>query len=175
MTMDGARRAGSVLAVVLLVFMAGADVAQAQAARRQGPPARAELERRVRERFEVVVREELGLSEADALRLRQVVVSFREPRRELGDRHAALRRMLARSDTTLARARAEELLAELVDVQRQEARLMEREIERLLTVLEPAQVVRFYALRERMAERMRSLQDRFGPPGRRGGGGPPGG
>ncbi len=143
---------------------------------RQGPPteARQRLERQVRERFETLIREELGIDEATSTALRETMESFMGERRDLAMRQAELRRRLGSSGTLLDEAGAREVLDEVVAVQRAEVDLLAREQEALLGILSPPQLVRFYTLRERFGERVRTL--RGGPAGtRRGGGGPGGG
>lgn len=157
-------------AVLSCVSMPATSGLRAQL-RPQGPPPRAELEERVRERFEAVVNRELGLDAAQGDSLRAIVMAFQPERRALGRRHMELRRELGELQAPPAAARARSLLDELVEVQREEARILELEIDRLLTLLTPGQVVRFYTLREQMAQRMRRLQERIG----RGRGGGPGG
>jgi hypothetical protein len=164
-------RFAALTAVALGVLVPGARPALAQDPERRTPPPRRELEDRVRQRFEDMVNRELGLSSEESARVRRIVVAFRDVRRDLGRRQLQLRRSLVRNDEILGDEEARILLDEVVEVQREEARVMEREIERLLTVLSPGQLVRFYALRERMAERVRALQERRGPPGVRGPGG----
>lgn len=149
--------------------------ASAQVAR-QGPPteARQRLERQVRERFETLIQEELQIDEATSTALRQTMQSFMEERRGLAVRQDELRHRLSSSGALLDQAEASSVLDEVVAVQRAEVDLLAREQEALLGILSPPQLVRFYTLRERFGERVRTL--RGGPPGtRRGGGGPGGG
>lgn len=177
MTMIPRIRAGLAAAFALGLLWSLAASPVAAQGRREGPPSRAEMERRVRERFEAIVNRELGLSEAQGDELRRIVMDFQPERRALGRRSMQLRQELSAADASLDDVRARALLDELVQVQEAEARILRQEIERMLTVLTPAQAVRFYTLRERMGERMRQLQDRVGGPAGRGGpgGGRPGG
>lgn len=162
-----------ILALVL-VFAAGAPPLVSQV--RQGPPAEARqrLEREVRERFETLIQEELGIDEATSAALRDTMEGFMPARRGLAGRQAELRRRMRSSGTLLDEAEARAVLSELVAVQREEVDLLDREQEALLGVLSPPQLVRFYTLRERFNERVRELRGLPGM-GRRGGGAPPGG
>ena len=165
---------GIVRAIASLV-LAGALAVPAEAQRGQGPRMqnRAELESRIRARFEEMVRERLGLDEEQTLRLAEAVESFRPDRQALAREERVLR---GRIETSLREggtddAEARELLERVRELRFEEARLFEREQERLLEVLTPSQVLAFHLMREEMGQRVRRL--RGGPPGP--GGGPGGG
>jgi hypothetical protein len=167
------KRFSVVLTGALLLAGGGAftptDVG-AQVRERPGTENRERLERQIRERFESLIQAELGIDEAVSAELHATMESFMEERRELGQRQARLRRSLRSSGSLLDAAAAQEVLDEVVAVQRAEGDLLAREQEALLQVLTAPQLVRFYTLREQFAERVRALRG-AGPPGRRGGGG----
>lgn len=157
---------GVLLAGTLL--LAAAPI-QAQV-RPGGPPteARERLERQVRERFESLIQEELGIDESTATALREVVDGFAGDRRALSQRQNELRRGMRSSGTLFEASEAQAVLDELIAVQRDEVDLLEREQEALLTILSPPQLVRFYTLRERFGERVRNLRGRPGAAARGG-------
>ena len=159
-------------------LLALALCAPAAAQQPQSPLARPELERRVRARFGETVRAELGIDEEQLERVQRVEASFQQARQELVRREIALRRRMlpgAAPGRTEDEARA--LLAELVAVREEEARLFRAEMDGLLEVLTPPQALRFYELREQLMERVRRVRGgpggggpgRGGPPGARGG------
>ncbi len=158
-------------ALTLAVAMPGLGTAPLVAQGRQGttPEARQRLEHQVRERFNALVRTELGIDEATTARLQEVLETFMVERRELGVRQADARRRLRSSGTLLDEASARAVLDDLVEVQRDEVDLLEREQQALLAVLSAPQLVRFYTLRDSLAERIRRLRGEA-PQGRRGGG-----
>ena len=125
---------------------------------RPGPQERPELERQLRERFEGMVARELGLDPGTAAQLREVSAEFVEPRRELSRRQRQLQMRMRSTGTILSEDRAREVLDELVAVKRDEVDLLKMEQERLLEILTPPQLVRFYSLREQFAQRIQRLR-----------------
>jgi hypothetical protein len=156
-------------AALIALALCAPAVAQGQA---QPPLARPELERRVRARFGETVRAELGIDEQQLERVQRVEASFQQARQELVRREIALRRrMLPGAAPRRTEEEARALLAELVAVREEEGRLFRAEMDGLLEVLSPPQVLRFYELREQLMERVRRVRGpgRGGPPGARGG------
>ncbi|MSR35174.1 MAG: hypothetical protein EXR95_00830 [Gemmatimonadetes bacterium] len=165
MAMSGGR-----MAVFLLAWALCAPAA----ARAQGPertPAeRANLERRVRERFAETVRAELGITQEQLERVGQVQSSFQQRRQDLFRRDLALRRrMRPTASAPRTETEARELLRDLTAVREEEARLFRSEMDGLLEVLTAPQVLRFYELREQLMDRVRRVR---GGPGRAGQRGP---
>lgn len=161
-------RRGTVLLGLLALFVpTGALEAQQ---RRQRAPARAEMEAQVRERFQRMVWRELGLDTGEGEALAAAVEEFQQPRQEVAQRQRALQRRMAGTGALLSETEAREVLGELVGVREAELELLRREQERLLEILDPQQLVRFYTLRERFGARIRELRE-----GRSRGGGPPSG
>lgn len=134
-------------------------------------PQRAELQQRVQQRFDELVRAQLDLTEAQAERVRELARDFQEQRQALGQRHRALRSRLRSVDLEWTEAEAQVLLDELTAVHRAEADLIEAELNELREVLTAAQVARFHALRQQLMERIERRREGF-PGARRG---PPGG
>lgn len=155
----------------LLALLPLPGPAEAQQQRRQQRPPRAEMEAQVRERFQRMVWRELGLSEEQGQALAAAVEEFQEPRRELAQRQRMLQRRMAGTGALLSETEARGVLDEIVAVRQAEVDLVRRERERLLEVLEPPQLVRFYTLRDRFGARIRELREGGGG----GPGGPPGG
>jgi Spy/CpxP family protein refolding chaperone len=156
--------------LVFVLALAGTTGAPLSAQR--GPPGRmgqqqdrTELERRVRARFGEMVKQRLGLSDEQAQRLNETVMSFQQDRMSLWREEQAVRKrveaLLLESGDNQAEAR--ELLQRMQELRMQEARLWQTEQDKLLEVLTPEQVLRFQAMREEMGQRIRRL--RGGGPG----------
>jgi Spy/CpxP family protein refolding chaperone len=161
---------------VLLALFALTLAAPASAQRRGSsntPVERAELERRLRENFERLVRERLELTEAQATQLADVVLEFQGERLAQQRRESDLRRRLQgqggsggrRGGAPLSEEEARAVLAEMRALQNQETEIFNREHERLLGILTPTQLVRYYLIREQLAESLRRVRG----PGDRGG------
>ena len=162
MTYGFARRVWMVGLLVLLPLPGPAEAQQRR------PAQRPEMEAQIRERFQRMVWRELGLTEEQAREMNAVVEGFQEPRRELNQRQRILQRRMAGTGALLSESEALSVLEELAAVKDEEARLLREEQARLLEILSPPQLVRFYTLREQLATRIRQLREN-----RPGGGGPP--
>lgn len=164
-------------AVVFLCTLTSVVRAQGMPGARN--PQRQELERRVRARYGEMMRQRLGLSAEQSDRLGQTVDSFADRRQRLLADEQALRRrieaILLEQDPTDEEASS--LLARMQDLRVEEADLFRAEQEALQQVLTPVQLVRFHAMREQLGKRIMQLRGGQGPPGpgRRPGGGFPGG
>lgn len=154
----------------LLVLLALPGTADAQQRRPGQRMERPEMEAQIRERFQQMVWRELGLTEEQAREMNQVVEGFQEPRRDLMQRQRVLQRRMTGTGALLSESEALSVLEELASVKEEEARLLRQEQERLLDILSPPQLVRFYTLRDQLGMRIRQLREN-----RPGGGGPPGG
>lgn len=130
----------------------------AEAQQRPRRPDRAELERRIRERFGELVRRELGLRVEQLEEVERVARSFEQQRRELARRDRELRRRLRSGDAQRDPHEARTLLQEIARVRQDEGRLFSDEMEALLRTLSPEQALRFYRLREELMERVRRLR-----------------
>jgi Spy/CpxP family protein refolding chaperone len=120
------------------------------------------------------MRERLGLDEAEAQRLSEVVQSFETRRRELFGQEQATRRrveaLLLENSTDQDAAR--ELITRMGELRAEEAQLFRDEQAALLDVLTPVQVLRLQELRQDLGRRIRELG---GGRGGRGGFAPGGG
>lgn len=166
-----------------LALMAVPSATEAQL--RRGPVGRMEMEQRVRQRFAEMVRTQLGLTSDQQGRMAEVLRESERERAALMLRERQLRGRVGRAPLgggaapeLLPESRAREVLGEMVAIQEEEARLLSREQDALLEILSAPQLVRFYGMREQLAERIRRLQEGGPPPGRGPGGiggGMPGG
>jgi len=151
-----ARRAAAVAALALTF---GSGALDAQQNQQRGPRGdRAQLEQRIMAHFSQLVKNELGLDSAATAGLFTVVEEFGSQRRELQMREARLSRQLRGTGVYLSEEQSAAALEEVLAIKRQEVVVLEAEQERLSQVLTPAQVLRFYALREQMGERIRRLR-----------------
>lgn len=166
---------------LVLGAVMGAPVGPGAGAAQQGPPGRMEMERRVWARFGEVIRERLDLTADEQRRLGEVLRSYQEQREALALREAQLRRRIVTQGVLgpggagplLSDEQAREILSEWGAVWDEERRLVQEEQGALLEILTPAELVRLYALREALNDRVRGFRRR-GPPGTGAGGGPPG-
>lgn len=161
------RGAGMRWTPFLLLALAVPGFTEAQQRRPGERPERNRMEEQVRQRFQQMVIRELGLDQDTGEELDRVVEAFHEPRRELAMRQRQLQRRMSRTGVLLQEREAEDVLAEMATIKREEAELLAREQEALLRILNPPQVVRLYTLREELGRRIRQLRE--GRPG-----GPPG-
>lgn len=170
--------------VALLVLLLTAPAGLAAQQRGGPPPQREELQRRLQARFGQIVSRQLGLEREQQQELSRVLRSAEQERRDLFAREQALRVRLRSQGSLLPTAepvplmsdeQARAVLEEMRAIREEEARLRASEEARLLEVLTPAQLVRFYALREQLNQRIRRLQQgpmRGGGPGAPGSFGP---
>jgi hypothetical protein len=135
------------------------------------------MERRLQEGFNNLVRNQLGLEPQQASNFGEVVLRFQDERQRLVTREAELRRryqiggvvsegapnILRRGGPLMADAEAREVLREMRALRTAETDLFSREQDRLLELVSPGQLVRYYLLREQLAESIGRL--RGGAPG----------
>lgn len=161
----------AVLGALARVVVMAAMVLPASLAAQAGPPGRPggqereQIERRIRAQMGRMMQERLGLDEAQAASLSDVVQSYDTRRRELFTQEQATRR---RVQTVLLeggadQAEARTLLERMADLQRQEAELFIDEQEAFLDILTPRQVLQLHELRQDLGRRIRAL----GPPPQR--------
>jgi len=155
-----------ILALLALPLTSPLEAQQRRPAQR---PDRPEMEAQVRQRFQQMVFRELGLTPEQGEAMGRVVEEMQEPRRALNQRQRLLQRRMAGTGALLSQAEASAVLEELVAVREEETRMLRQEQERLLEILSPPQLVRFYTLREQFAARIRQLREN-----RPGGGAAPG-
>ena len=145
------------LAVALTVGTTPAAWSQQDSSR----PGREEMRRRIDERFATHVREELGLTDQQAARLRETGTTFGTRRRELESRERALRDALEgqlRPGVAADRdsvARLTDALVEMRGAYAQTFRDEHREVSRFL---DPVQRARLYMMRERLMRRAHEVR-----------------
>lgn len=149
----------ALVAIFLTLHWAGTVSAQRGPPGERGPDREA-MQERIRERFGEIVRRQLGLDRAAQQALLEAVRESERERRTLLGREMELRKQLREQveiaplrdpSPLLEPAEARELLREMAAIREAELRLFRAEQERLLQVLTPPQLVRFYALREDLA------------------------
>jgi hypothetical protein len=168
------------LLAVTLALAAGQSSAQLPPqtlpAAQQQPPNRLQLERRVQQAFAQRVRNELGLNAQQATQLGEATLGFQNERQNLIRRENELRRRYRMeaggggraAAAAMPDAQAIEILNELKALRAAELDLYTREQARLLQVLTPGQVVRYYLLREQLADRINGLRGEAPGPNARG-------
>ena len=150
---------------LLIVLLAVLGLVLPLSAQRRGSgnsqASRAEMERRVRESYDRLVRDRLGLSEQQLEALNEAVLPFQEERLTIQRRETELRRRLEGQSTSNRRvplmpeAQAREVVQEMRALQVAETDLFNREQERLQQLLTPGQMVAYYMIREQLAEALR--------------------
>lgn len=160
-------RRGLLLAAVLAALALAFSTPLSAQRRGNGPitPAqRAEMEQRLRANFERLVVDRLQLTPAQATQLADVVLQFQEERLVLQRRESDLRRRLqgqgngSRRSAPLPEAEARVVLEEMRALQNAETELFNREHDRLLQLMTPSQLVRYYTIREDLAESLRRVR-----------------
>jgi Spy/CpxP family protein refolding chaperone len=146
--------------VVCLLLALAVTPVDSDAQRRRGEmPDRAELEQRIRAQMGRMMQERLGLDEAQAVRLSEVVQGFDEQRRALAQREFETRRRVeALTDGAANDAEARTLLDLQSQLRFEEAELFRAEQAALLDVLTPTQVLELQDLRQDLGRRIRALQ-----------------
>jgi Spy/CpxP family protein refolding chaperone len=132
--------------------------------RERGEP-RIEAERRFRQRLADVMRERLGLTDAQMQRLGESNERFREQRQTLFHRERQLRMSIRREvmAETGDSARLSGLIDQVIAVQRQRLDLLAVEQRDLARFLTPVQRAKYLELQEQMRRKV----DRAASPGRR--------
>lgn len=130
---------------------------------------RAALEQRVQQGLGRLMRERVGLSDAQLRQLAPVRQRFEARRRDLlaGERAARieLRRVIQGGATdSLTQSQVASLMARLQDVQRQRVQLFEEEQRELAGFMTPVQRARYHAVQENIRRRVQAGPAR--PPGK---------
>ncbi|MDH3205576.1 MAG: hypothetical protein OEO79_03145 [Gemmatimonadota bacterium] len=144
---------------LLVALVSSPQAADAQRRRGGDAPDRAQLEQRMRAQMARMMQARLGLDEAEAAALSEIVGTFDAQRRALFGREQATRRRvdaLVESGTDVQDA--PELLRLQADLRMEEAQLLRAEQEALLGVLTARQVLELQELREALGRRIRALR-----------------
>jgi Spy/CpxP family protein refolding chaperone len=135
-------------------------------------PARAgELRRMIEQRFTERVREDLGLSDQQAQRLRDVEANYFDKRRSMEAEERRIRRALAgelRPGVAADKDSVAKLTDRLLDNKVRYVQSYKDEVAELGSFLDPVQRAQFLILRERLLDRIRQAQQQRGqvPPRR---------
>ena len=151
-----ATRAPRIAAALGLALVLARPVA-AQQAGAPGAPARAQQEQRLRQRLGAIVREQLGLDDAQTRQLGQVSARYEQERRGIALRECELRLQLrdelqggeAANQDRVARA-----LDRLLEVQRTRLDVLQREQQELAKFLTPVQRAKYLVLQDQVRRRL---------------------
>ena len=174
----------SVIGVLVAVLVAGGAeglAAQRGAGAEQGDQRgsrRAQMEERIQARFDAMVREQLGLTDEESLRLQDVLAGFRDQRLEFMKSERSTRRQLMNlgAGDELTEEQAIEALQAMLRMREEEVSLFREEQEALVGVISARQLLQFVVMREQLNQRIQNIRGGGrggGPPqGRRPGGSP---
>jgi hypothetical protein len=154
------------LMVVTCVFM-GALPLGAQDTAEQGKRA-VELRRQIEDRFAARVQEELGLTDQQASRMREVVGGYSGKRRAMEADERRLRQAMAgelRPGVAANKDRVSRLTDQLLEQRVRYAQSYRDEVKDLSSFLDAVQVAQFLILRERLFDRIREVQGNRGQEG----------
>lgn len=137
-------------------------------------PNRAALEAQVRQRFAQMLRNRLGLTDAQMQKVSEINTKYAGRRRTLleqeRDIRMSLREEIVAGDSTRQR-QVSDLLDRMMKAQRQRIDVMEAEQHELAGVLTPLQRAQYIGMEEQIRQRVEGMR---GQGGRMGPGGPPG-
>jgi len=156
----------SVLALAGILTLAP-GVAEAQVTPPPGGQRqRMELERRLQQGFQRSIQTQLGFNQEKMLGVRGVMQSFQEDRQTLNRAQASLRyRLRDPALRELGEDDARAILREMLDLQKKELDLYQKEQGEFLKVMAPAELVRFYGIREALGMRVQQVRQGRGPGG----------
>jgi Spy/CpxP family protein refolding chaperone len=151
----GALRRASIVMTVLVAMGAGAPAAGAQ--RAEPPAAQGLLEQRLRQRLGVIVREQLGLDDAQARRLGDVSARYERERRALALRERELRQQLRdelQGGDQANQDRVARALDRMLEVQQSRLDIVQREQKDLAAFLTPVQRAKYLVLQDQVRRRL---------------------
>lgn len=152
------------LLIASLVVLAGPLGAQRPGARQQ-PADRTALERRFSERLGAVLRERLGLTDEQLVRLREVNQRFEGQRRELFQAEREVRVGMRRAlvdDSSASNDEVAALMDRALRIQRQRIDLLEAEQRELAQFLTPVQRAKYFGFQEQLRRQMEEMRSRRG-------------
>jgi hypothetical protein len=120
-------------------------------------PGRALQEQRLRQRLGAIVREQLGLDDAQTRQLGQVSARFEQERRGIAQRERELRLQLRdelQGGTAANQDRVARALDRLLEVQRTRVDLLQREQQELAKFLSPVQRAKYLGLQDQVRRRL---------------------
>lgn len=121
-----------------------------------------ELRRQIEDRFAARVQEELGLTDQQASRMREVVGGYFVKRRGMEAEERRLRQSMAgelRPGVAANKDRVARLTDQLLDLKVRFAQSYRDEVKDLSGFLDPVQVAQFLIMRERLFDRIREAQE----------------
>jgi hypothetical protein len=121
-----------------------------------------ELRRQIEERFALRVQEELGLTDQQTSRMRDVVGGYFVKRRGMEAEERRLRQSMAgelRPGVAANKERVGRLTDQLLELKVRYAQSYRDEVKDLSGFLDPVQVAQFLVLRERLFDRIREAQE----------------
>jgi hypothetical protein len=144
------------IAIVALAAI-GAGSANLGAQQDEPPGARGALEQRLRQRLGVIVREQLGLDDAQARRLGDVSARYERERRVLALRERELRQQLRdelQGGQQANQDRVARALDRMMEVQQSRLDIVQREQKDLATFLTPVQRAKYLVLQDQVRRRL---------------------
>jgi len=127
---------------------------------------RARLEGQLRRGFAQLVRNRVGLSDDQMMRLRPMAQRFEQQRRQLQmeerDTRVSLRTSLQAGQSADAR-QVDQLLQHMIDIQKRRVAILEAEQRDLATIMTPIQRARYMALQEQIRRRLEQMRQRRVP------------
>ena len=151
--------------VMAAVVPLTASVAFAQRGQGRSPGNRAQMEQRFRAKFAEVVKEKVGLSDAQLTKLQETNRRFESRRRELFARDRDVRRGLRNelAESAPNDDRVNQLLDDALRIQRERVDLQTEENQAMSAYMSATQRARLFGLQEQLRRRMEELRD--GSPG----------
>ena len=126
------------------------------------------LRQRIADRFAAKVQEDLGLSDQQASRMRDVVGGYFVKRRNMEAEEGRVRQALAgelRPGVAANKTNVARLTEQLLDGKIRYTQSFKDEVRDLSAFLDPVQVAQFLILRERLLDRIRAAQEGEDGPG----------
>ena len=159
-------RVARVLMALIISLVAVSSRGEAQRDAPESAPARRQaLEQRLRQRMAAVVQQRLGLTADQMRRLAEVNRDIEAQRRLLHqqerDARIGLRAEVMRGDTA-NQDRVEQLVDQLIDVQRRRIDLLAREQRALAAFMTPVQRAKYLAMQDQLRRRMVEMRGRPG-------------
>jgi hypothetical protein len=148
--------------LLLAALLASAMPARAQEALPDETPRAGELRRQIEDRFAARVQEELGLTDQQASRMRDVVGGYFVKRRGMEAEERRVRQALAgelRPGVAANKENVARLTGQLLDGKVRYTQTFKDEVRELSAFLDPVQVAQFLIMRERLFDRIRRAQD----------------
>lgn len=121
------------------------------------------LEQRVRERFAMVVRNQLRLDDRQMRQLGESSRKFEGRRRELNQRERSTREVLrteVAADRNADNPRVATALQEMLSIQKERSAILEEEDKELSSFLSPVQRARWFALQDQLRRRVDDMRRR---------------